>query len=29
MSEKQLILHVGFQKSGTSALQESLANQKG
>jgi hypothetical protein len=28
MTEKQLILHVGFHKSGTSALQESLANQR-
>jgi hypothetical protein len=28
MSQKQLILHVGFHKSGTSALQESLANQR-
>jgi hypothetical protein len=29
MTQKQLILHVGFHKSGTSALQESLANQRG
>lgn len=28
MSQKELILHVGFHKSGTSALQESLANQR-
>lgn len=28
MPQKQLILHVGFHKSGTSALQESLANQR-
>jgi hypothetical protein len=28
MTGKQLILHVGFHKSGTSALQESLANQR-
>jgi hypothetical protein len=29
MSQKQLILHVGFHKSGTSALQESFAAQRG
>ena len=28
MTKKQLILHVGFHKSGTSALQESFANQR-
>jgi hypothetical protein len=28
MSEKQLILHVGFHKSGTTALQESLFAQR-
>jgi hypothetical protein len=28
MPQKELILHVGFHKSGTSALQESLANQR-
>jgi hypothetical protein len=28
MSKNQLILHVGFHKSGTSALQESLHNQR-
>ena len=29
MPQKQLILHVGFHKSGTSALQESFAAQRG
>ena len=28
MTQKQLILHVGFHKSGTSALQESFASQR-
>jgi hypothetical protein len=28
MPQNELILHVGFHKSGTSALQESLANQR-
>jgi len=28
MNQKQLILHVGFHKSGTSALQESFAKQR-
>jgi hypothetical protein len=28
MSQKQLILHVGFHKSGTSALQEASLTQR-